>query len=198
MYYKLICYWYGHYFEPIRKYVHVTRVYLFITWPCWTNPGTYDDVELLVLPRHRNSSSRICQTLKLYIWVVLCHLVITWNIRTGHLQQSSSTIMLFTRRNVVLCLSMVLTAASLASVVQTTTTCTPSPDNRCESGWYDYDGACYKYFGELLPFTDADDHCRSLGARLVSIHSEEEKATVTCLIPPSKVRISLETRSVLS
>ena len=61
---------------PIRKYVHVTRVYWFITWPCWTNPETYDDVELLVLPRHRNSSSRICQNLKLYIWVVLCHLVI--------------------------------------------------------------------------------------------------------------------------
>ena len=115
-------------------------------------------------------------------------------------EQSSSTIMLFTRRNVVLCLSMVLTAASLASVVQTTTTCTPSPDyNRCESEWYDYDGACYKYFGdEALNFRDADDHCRSLGSRLVSIHSEEELATVNCLVPPSRVRISLETRSVLS
>ena len=54
----------------------ITRVYWFITWPCWTNPGTYDDVELLVLPRHRNSSCRKCQNLKLYIWVVLCHLVI--------------------------------------------------------------------------------------------------------------------------
>ena len=29
-----------------------------------------------MLPRHWNSSSRICQNLKLYIWVVLCHLVI--------------------------------------------------------------------------------------------------------------------------
>ena len=115
-------------------------------------------------------------------------------------EQSSSTIMLFTRRNVVLCLSMVLTAASLASVVQTTKTdCSPSEFSRCPYGWYDYNGACYKFFREVLNFKDAEDYCRDEGAYLVSIHSQQELAQVTCLMPSNGwVRISLETRSVLS
>ena len=114
--------------------------------------------------------------------------------------------MLFTRRNVVLCLSMVLTAASLASVVQATnttnTTCTPSLDNpKCiEQGWYGYDGACYKFFHRELTFKEAGDYCIDVqGAWLVSIHSREELEKVTCLMPSDAwVRISLETRSVLS
>ena len=119
-------------------------------------------------------------------------------------EQSSSTIMLFTRRNVVLCLSMVLTAASLASVVQTTSCTIPPGDQRCEPGWYPYDGNCYKFigtnrFGGGFNFTEAEDHCRAFGAQLVSIHSYEEKAKVICLMPTwGWVRISLETRSVLS
>ena len=114
-------------------------------------------------------------------------------------EPSSSTIMWFTRRNVALCLLIVLTAASLASVVQTTD-CTISPDdNRCPAGWYPYDGACYGFFNNTFNFQDAEDHCITLGAHLVSIHSEEEKAKAICLIPDSGwVRISLETRSVLS
>ena len=117
-------------------------------------------------------------------------------------EQSSSTIMLFTRRNVVLCLSMVLTAASLASVVETTTS-TKSIDSeyfRCgEPGWYEYDGACYKFFDSLLNFREADENCISIGCQLVSIHSQEEMSMVKSLIPGwYMVRISLETRSVLS
>ena len=191
--------------EPIRKYVHVTRVYWFITWLCWTNPGTYDDVELLVLPRHRNSNSRKCQNLKaIYL---SCSLSFGYSgLETFALdicsnkEQSSSTIMLFTRRNVVLCLSMVLAAASLASLQTIDADCTPSIDSRCPDGWYDYNRACYRFFRhERFTFRGAGAFCRDQGAELISIHSKQDQEKMTCLMPTNPlVRISLETRSVLS
>ena len=157
-----------------------------------------------MLPRHRNSNSRKCQNLKaIYL---SCSLSFGYSgLETFALgicsnkEQSSSTIMLFTRRNVVLCFSMVLTAASLASLQTTDTDCTPSINSRCPGGWYEYNAACYRFFREALNFQDAGAHCRDQGARLVSIHSQQELEKVTCLMPPNSfVSISLETRSVLS
>ena len=112
--------------------------------------------------------------------------------------------MLFT---VVLCLSMVLTAAPLASVAQGVldTDCTVK-NPRCPQGWYDYDvnsrTNCYRFYSQKKNFKDAGDHCRDLGADLVSIHSREEAQKVACLLGPylpvAYVRISLKTRLVLS
>ena len=159
-----------------------------------------------MLPRHRNSNSRKCQNLKaIYL---SCSLSFGYSgLETfapgicSNKEQISSTIMLFTRRNVVLCLSMVLAAASLASLQTTDTDCTPSINSRCPDGWYDYNAACYKFFRKSRTFKDAGAYCRDQGvlARLVSIHSQEELEKVKCLMPPkSLVRISLETGSVLS
>ena len=131
--------------------------------------------------------------LKLYMLPLCCSLSFrTRNIRTRNQQQknvhdkerpSSSTIMLFTRSNVALCLSMVLTAVSLASsTITASATCVA-----CPSGWYGfYDAewnkdACYKFFTEQLDWKAAEQHCVSQGAHLVSIHSLGEAEKVECL-----------------
>ena len=127
----------------------------------------YDDVELLVLPRHRNSNSRKCQNLKaIYL---SCSLSFGYSgLETFALgicsnkEQSSSTIMLFTRRNVVLCLSMVLAAASLASLQTPDRDCPPSIDSRCPDGWYDYDSACYMFFREARWPLKMQESCAEL------------------------------------
>ena len=108
----------------------------------------------------------------------------TKNIRTENQQRkrapkedsNSSAIMLFTLKHAVLCLSMVLAAASFASAVETSTTCVA-----CPGGWYGFNDACYKFFPERLTWKDAEAKCVGQEAHLVSIHSQEEAEKVECL-----------------
>lgn len=45
----------------------------------------------------------------------------------------------------------------------------------CEVGWDKFQGFCYRHFGRRLSWEVAEQHCRMLGAHLVSIMSPEEQ-----------------------
>ncbi|XP_036440346.1 LOW QUALITY PROTEIN: aggrecan core protein [Colossoma macropomum] len=46
---------------------------------------------------------------------------------------------------------------------------------KCEEGWTKFQGNCYLHFLERETWEDAEQHCRSLGAHLVSITNREEQ-----------------------
>ncbi|XP_015231949.1 PREDICTED: ladderlectin-like [Cyprinodon variegatus] len=52
----------------------------------------------------------------------------------------------------------------------------------CNNFWYDFENSCYKYVATLMTWADAEKHCVSQGANLVSIHSMEEENFVKDLI----------------
>ena len=41
-------------------------------------------------------------------------------------------------------------------------------------GWYEYKGNCYSFGEDRLSFYSAEEHCRSNGATLLSVHSKDE------------------------
>lgn len=45
----------------------------------------------------------------------------------------------------------------------------------CEPGWDKFQGFCYRHFGQRLSWEVAEQHCRMLGAHLVSIMTPEEQ-----------------------
>ncbi|KAM9340232.1 brevican core protein-like [Symphorus nematophorus] len=46
---------------------------------------------------------------------------------------------------------------------------------QCEPGWDKFHGFCYRHFGQRLSWEVAEQHCRMLGAHLVSIMTPEEQ-----------------------
>ncbi|KAK7929018.1 hypothetical protein WMY93_005413 [Mugilogobius chulae] len=44
----------------------------------------------------------------------------------------------------------------------------------CPMFWYEFNGRCYKYVATHTTWIDAELHCVSQGANLVSIHNLEE------------------------
>ncbi|XP_022602665.1 lactose-binding lectin l-2-like [Seriola dumerili] len=52
----------------------------------------------------------------------------------------------------------------------------------CPAFWFSFSGRCYKYVATHLTWADAELHCVSEGANLVSIHSLEEEDFVKSLI----------------
>ncbi|XP_063754781.1 lactose-binding lectin l-2-like [Eleginops maclovinus] len=52
----------------------------------------------------------------------------------------------------------------------------------CPTFWSLFTGRCYKYIATHLTWADAELHCVSLGANLVSIHSDGEDEFVKSLI----------------
>ncbi|MEQ2231068.1 hypothetical protein ILYODFUR_035578 [Ilyodon furcidens] len=52
----------------------------------------------------------------------------------------------------------------------------------CPIFWYSFKGRCYKYIDSLMTWGEAEVHCLSEGANLVSIHSLEEHNFVNHLI----------------
>ncbi|XP_070778015.1 lactose-binding lectin l-2-like [Enoplosus armatus] len=52
----------------------------------------------------------------------------------------------------------------------------------CPMFWYNFNGSCYKYVGTHMTWADAELHCVSQRANLVSIHSLEEQNFVKFLI----------------
>ncbi|KAK0148459.1 Lactose-binding lectin l-2 [Merluccius polli] len=63
----------------------------------------------------------------------------------------------------------------------------PSTDLKLQCGscpmfWFNHDGRCYKYVGSRMTWADAELHCLSFDANLVSIHNEDENNFVVKLI----------------
>ncbi|XP_047240222.1 ladderlectin-like [Girardinichthys multiradiatus] len=54
--------------------------------------------------------------------------------------------------------------------------------NGCPLFWYGFNGRCYKYVATLMTWGEAEQHCLSQGANLVSIHSLQEENFVKTLI----------------
>ncbi|KAM9838267.1 lactose-binding lectin l-2-like [Aulostomus maculatus] len=52
----------------------------------------------------------------------------------------------------------------------------------CPLFWYSFRDRCYKYIATQMTWADAELHCLSEGANLVSIHSVDEDKFVTSLI----------------
>ncbi|XP_059205174.1 lactose-binding lectin l-2-like [Centropristis striata] len=52
----------------------------------------------------------------------------------------------------------------------------------CPTSWYDFYGRCYKYVSTQMTWADAELHCVSEGANLVSINSLEEYNFINALI----------------
>ncbi|KAK7929020.1 hypothetical protein WMY93_005415 [Mugilogobius chulae] len=52
----------------------------------------------------------------------------------------------------------------------------------CPMFWYEFNGRCYKYVATDMTWIDAELHCVSQGANLVSIHNLEEHNFVKTLI----------------
>ncbi|XP_022062882.1 brevican core protein-like [Acanthochromis polyacanthus] len=49
---------------------------------------------------------------------------------------------------------------------------------RCEPGWDKFHGFCYRHFGQRLSWEVAEQHCRMMGAHLVSIMTPEEQSYI--------------------
>ncbi|XP_006788011.1 brevican core protein-like [Neolamprologus brichardi] len=49
---------------------------------------------------------------------------------------------------------------------------------RCEPGWDKFHGFCYRHFSQRLSWEAAEQHCRMMGAHLVSIITPEEQAYI--------------------
>ncbi|TNN63761.1 Brevican core protein [Liparis tanakae] len=49
---------------------------------------------------------------------------------------------------------------------------------RCEPGWDKFHGFCYRHFGQRLSWEVAEQHCRMLGAHLVSVITPEEQSYI--------------------
>ncbi|XP_070778259.1 brevican core protein-like [Enoplosus armatus] len=49
---------------------------------------------------------------------------------------------------------------------------------KCEPGWDKFHGFCYRHFGQRLSWEVAEQHCRMLGAHLVSIMTPEEQSYI--------------------
>ncbi|XP_034401341.1 brevican core protein-like [Cyclopterus lumpus] len=49
---------------------------------------------------------------------------------------------------------------------------------RCEPGWDKFHGFCYRHFSQRLSWEVAEQHCRMLGAHLVSIITPEEQTYI--------------------
>ncbi|XP_060948719.1 lactose-binding lectin l-2-like [Limanda limanda] len=52
----------------------------------------------------------------------------------------------------------------------------------CPMFWFSFNNRCYKYVSTQMTWADAEFHCVSEGANLVSIHSLDEKNFVKSLI----------------
>ncbi|XP_029976690.1 lactose-binding lectin l-2-like [Salarias fasciatus] len=52
----------------------------------------------------------------------------------------------------------------------------------CPAFWFSFNGRCFRYVATRMTWADAELYCLSLGANLVSIHSEEEHNFVYTLI----------------
>ena len=48
----------------------------------------------------------------------------------------------------------------------------------CEPGWDKFHGFCYRHFSQRLSWEVAEQHCRILGAHLVSIMTPEEQSYI--------------------
>lgn len=49
---------------------------------------------------------------------------------------------------------------------------------QCEPGWDKFHGFCYRHFSQRLSWEVAEQHCRMLGAHLVSIMTPEEQSYI--------------------
>lgn len=49
---------------------------------------------------------------------------------------------------------------------------------RCEPSWDKFQGFCYRHFSQRLSWEVAEQHCRMLGAHLVSVMSPEEQTYI--------------------
>ncbi|XP_045915084.1 brevican core protein-like [Micropterus dolomieu] len=49
---------------------------------------------------------------------------------------------------------------------------------QCEPGWDKFNGFCYRHFGQRQSWEVAEQHCRMLGAHLVSIMTPEEQSYI--------------------
>ncbi|XP_022054011.1 lactose-binding lectin l-2-like [Acanthochromis polyacanthus] len=54
--------------------------------------------------------------------------------------------------------------------------------SNCPTFWYSFNDRCYKYIATRMTWADAELHCVSEGANLVSIHSIDEHNFVNSLI----------------
>uniref|UniRef100_A0A8C6ZZE4 C-type lectin domain-containing protein n=1 Tax=Nothoprocta perdicaria TaxID=30464 RepID=A0A8C6ZZE4_NOTPE len=64
----------------------------------------------------------------------------------------------------------------------------PSRDEQdgCAQGWLPFGGRCYGFFPQEMSWRKAEGHCRTLGAHLASIHSEEEHEAIAGLLASSQ------------
>ncbi|XP_019907541.2 aggrecan core protein isoform X2 [Esox lucius] len=75
--------------------------------------------------------------------------------------------------------------------------CCEIDEQECEHGWTKFQGNCYLYFSERKTWLDAEQHCRSLNAHLVSITTPEEQHFVNSNLPESNYQwIGLNDKTV--
>lgn len=56
---------------------------------------------------------------------------------------------------------------------------------QCEPGWDKFNSFCYRHFGQRQSWEVAEQHCRMLGAHLVSIMTPEEQSYINSRFRPS-------------
>uniref|UniRef100_A0A8C6WG73 C-type lectin domain-containing protein n=1 Tax=Neogobius melanostomus TaxID=47308 RepID=A0A8C6WG73_9GOBI len=75
-----------------------------------------------------------------------------------------------------------LTALLCLAAALLTTGAPVNSDHGCPEGWSPFGTRCFKFFGSLVTWTQAEKSCQSRGANLASIHNPEENAFVVDLI----------------
>ncbi|KAK0150214.1 Ladderlectin [Merluccius polli] len=82
--------------------------------------------------------------------------------------------------SIVLC--GLLHALALADPLTQTSTDLQIQQGSCPMFWYSHDGRCYKYVSTRMTWADAELHCLTLDANLVSIHNDNENEFIFRLI----------------
>ena len=74
-----------------------------------------------------------------------------------------------------------------------------SSANSCPNGWTGFCNYCYRVFGTVTSWDDAQSYCENLGSGLVTIDSREENELVRSLLDsePSLTRIWIGLRQRL-
>ena len=78
--------------------------------------------------------------------------------------------------SLISCLSPLFLTLHIPSLPPPASLPPPGEDlNACDLGWEKFQGVCYRHFSKRQGWEVAEQHCRMLGANLVSIMSPEEQ-----------------------
>lgn len=152
--------------------------------PVWTTPVS---MEALALSETGRFNVSVCQhTEETSVRPVSSFTILQWKLLQSRLSSWETGSCFKSVRNSHIhtahCWEPVETSKTLGCPVSSVMF---SDVEQCEPGWDKFHGFCYRHFGQRLSWEVAEQHCRMLGAHLVSIMTPEEQSYINCRFRPS-------------